>query len=315
MSAIAIGVGGLVAAGSVAAGLGAATAIGVGGTALLAGTAAAGIAGSVISSSNAADAAQEAAQTQATAQENATAAQTAAQDQAITEQRRQFDKIQELLSPYTQAGPGALQGMQGLAGLRGAGEQQASIDQIKQSAQYQELARQGEQGILQNASATGGLRGGNVQAALAQFRPSLLNQLIESQYSKLAGLTSLGQASAAGTAAAGQQSATNIGNLYSAQGAAQAAGLTGVAQAQAGGIIGAANAQAQGTASMIGGINSGIQGYAMLNAANAPSMNSGIGTGGFAGTYGQAQAMYGGAPLGYQTPMGPGAPGGYYKAQ
>lgn len=297
-----------------------------------------GAGASYVASSNAADASTEAAQIQADAQGKATEAQTAAQDQAITEQRRQFDNIQSLLQPYISAGstnltqpyinagPGALQGMQSLAGLRGAGEQQASIDQIKQSAQYQELARQGEQGILQNASATGGLRGGNVQAALAQFRPSLLNQLIESQYGKLAGLTSLGstsaenllrlgQASAAGTAAAGQQSAANIGNLYSAQGAAQAAGYTGIGQAQAGGIIGAANAQAQGTASIIGGINSAIQSYAMLNAANAPTMNSGIGTGGFAGTYQQAQAMYQGAPLGYQTPMGPGAPGGYYKAQ
>lgn len=231
-------------------------------------TAAVGAGAAVYSANTAADATQQAAQTQADAQGKATAAQTAAQDQAITEQRRQFDKIQELLSPYTQAGPSALQGMQGLAGLRGAGEQQASIDQIKQSAQYQELARQGEQGILQNASATGGLRGGNVQAALAQFRPSLLNQLIESQYSKLAGLTQLGQNSAAGTATAGQQSAANIGNLYSAQGAAQAAGLTGVAQAQAGGIIGAANAQAQGLGGISGAIRGGVQNYAMLTAAN-----------------------------------------------
>ena len=236
-----------------------------------------GAGASYVASSNAADASQEAAQTQADAQGKATAAQTAAQDQAITEQRRQFDKIQELLSPYTQAGPGALQGMQGLAGLRGAGEQQASIDQIKQSAQYQELARQGEQGILQNASATGGLRGGNVQAALAQFRPSLLNQLIESQYSKLAGLTSLGQASAAGTAAAGQQSAANIGNLYSAQGAAQAAGLTGVAQAQAGGIIGAANARTQGMSGISNAFGGGIQNYMLMNALGGNTGYGGTG--------------------------------------
>lgn len=270
---------------------------------------------SIYSSNQSSKAAKQAAQTQADAQNKATEAQTAAQDQAITEQRRQFDKIQELLAPYTQAGPGALQGMQGLAGLRGATEQQAAIDQIKQSAQYQELAKQGEQGILQNASATGGLRGGNIQGALAQFRPALLNQLIEAQYGKLAGLTSLGQASAAGTAAAGQQSAANIGNLYSAQGAAQAAGYIGVGQAQAGGIIGAANAQAQGMAGISNAIGGGVQNYMLGQTLNRPTMSSGIGTGGFAGTYQQAQSMYGGAPVAYQAPAGPGGPGGWYAQQ
>jgi len=250
--------------------------------------------------------------------------QAAAQGKAIDEQRRQFDEIQALLKPYIEAGkpdltqpyigagPGALQAMQGLAGLRGAAEQQAAINQIQQSAQFQELARQGEQGILQNAAATGGLRGGNVQAALSQFRPALLNQLIESQYGKLAGLTQLGstssenllrlgQASAAGVGAAGQQSAQNIGNLMAAQGAAQA-----------GGMIGAANAQAQGLGAVTGGIQQGIGNYMLMQQLNKPSYSSGIGTGGFAGSYQEAQSMYGGAPVAYQAPAGPGAPGGWY---
>lgn len=276
MSAIAIGVGGLVGGGLALGSVGAGTALGVGGTALLGGVAAAGVAGSALSSNKAAGAAKEAA-----------AQQTAAQGTAIDEQRRQFNAIQELLKPYVeagkpdltqpyiQAGPGALQAMQGLAGLRGAAEQQAAIDQIKQSAQFQELAKQGEQGILQNASATGGLRGGNVQAALAQFRPSLLNQLIESQYGKLAGLTSLGstsaqnllgigQASAAGTAAAGQQSAQNIGNLMVGQG-----------QAQAAGTIGAANAYAQGTAGATGALGGGLQNYMLMNALGGNKSSAG----------------------------------------
>lgn len=282
-------------------------------TAVVASTAAAGV-GSAISGSKASSAAKSAAQTQA-----------ASQSEAIGEQRRQFDAIRELLAPYVQAGrpdltqpyigagPGALQAMQGLAGLRGAGEQQAAINQIKQGAQYQELARQGEEAILQNAAATGGLRGGNVQAALAQFRPALLNQLIESQYGKLAGLTSLGstsaenllrlgQASAAGTAAAGQQSAQNIGNLMVGQGQALAAGQ-----------IGAANAFAQGVGGITGALGSGVQNYMLMNALNRPSMTSGLGTGGFYKDYASAQAAYGpGFDLQFQNPVGPGAPGGFY---
>jgi hypothetical protein len=100
--------------------------------------------------------------------------------------------------------------------------QQQAISQLENSAAFQALARQGEEGILQNASATGGLRGGNVQGALAQFRPALLNQFIEQQYSRLGGLTNLGQASAAGVGAAGQNAATNIGTALTASGQAQA---------------------------------------------------------------------------------------------
>ena len=255
MSAIAVGIGGLVAGGLALGTVGAGTALGVAGTALLGGAATAGIVGSQMSASKGAAASKQAA-----------AQQAAAQGSAIEVQNAQFQQIQELLRPYVeagkpdltqpyiQAGPGALQAMQGLAGLRGAGEQQAAINQIQQGAQFQEMARQGEQGILQNASATGGLRGGNVQAALAQFRPALLNQLIESQYGKLAGLTTLGstsaenllrtgQAAAAGTAAAGTQSASNIGNL-----------LVGQGQAQAAGTIGAANAYAQGMSGTTGAL-------------------------------------------------------------
>jgi hypothetical protein len=195
----------------------------------------------------------------------------------------------------------------------GADRQRQAIQGIEQGPQFQELLRQGEQGILQNASATGGLRGGNVQGALAQFRPGLLNQLIEAQYGKLAGLTTLGSgsaqnllntgsAAAAGTASAGQNAAQNIGNLMVGQG-----------QAQAAGTIGAANAQAQGLSGAVGALTGGFQNYQLLSALNKSNASSGIGTGGFAGSYQDAQSMYGGAPVAYQAPAGPGGPGGWYK--
>ena len=100
--------------------------------------------------------------------------------------------------------------------------QQQAISGIEGGAGFQALARQGEEGILQNASATGGLRGGNVQGALAQFRPSLLNQFIEQQYGRLGGMAQLGQSSAARVGAAGQNAATNIGNRLTEAGQARA---------------------------------------------------------------------------------------------
>ena len=161
------------------------------------------------------------------AAERAGQIQAGMSQQGIDEQRRQFDKLVELLAPYREAGGPALAQQQAFLGLGGAPAQQQAIQGIEQSPQFASMMQQGENAMLQNASATGGLRGGNVQGALAQFRPQLLNQLIEQQYSRLGGLTSLGQASAAGQATAGMQTGTNIANLLGQQGQALAGGAMG----------------------------------------------------------------------------------------
>lgn len=194
---------------------------------------------------------------------------------SINEQRRQFDEAKRLLQPYVQAGEGALRDLSpyaragqtglnaqlALAGLSGPAAQRRAIQQIEGGPEFQALTEAGEEAILQNASATGGLRGGNTQAALAQFRPQVLSQLINQQYSRLGGFTNLGrsttqdifargQAAAAGQAAAGQNlageisglygnQAANVGNLLAQQGAAQA---------------GSALAQGQTWGNVLGGI-------------------------------------------------------------
>lgn len=148
----------------------------------------------------------------------------------VEEQRRQFDKLVELMAPYVSAGTGAMGAQQNLLGLNGAAGQQSAINALQGSPQMQAMLQQGENALRQNASATGGLRGGNTQAALAQFRPQLLNQMIQQQFSNLGGLSQMGQASAAGQASAGVQTGANIGNLLQQGGAAQA----GAAMAQGG---------------------------------------------------------------------------------
>lgn len=164
------------------------------------------------------------------ASQQAEAAGQASQTQAgmaqagIDEQRRQFDKMVELLSPYVTAGKGALGAQQNLIGLGGAGPQQSAINALQQSPEFLALQQQGENAMLQNAAATGGLRGGNLQGALAQFRPQILANLINQQYSRLGGLSQMGQASAAGQASGGMQTGANIANLLGQQGAALAGG-------------------------------------------------------------------------------------------
>lgn len=152
----------------------------------------------------------------------AAAAQTQASEAGIAEQRRQSDIVQELLHPYVEAGTSALSQQLALAGVAGPEAQQAAITALEQGPQFQSLVQQGEEAILQRAAATGGLRGGNVQASLAQFRPQVLSSLIEQQYGRLGGLTATGQASAAGQATAAQTMGSNITNLLQQQGAAAA---------------------------------------------------------------------------------------------
>lgn len=193
---------------------------------------------------------------QADAAGDAAAIQAGKAGEGIAEQRRQFDAMRELLKPYTevgvpalaglqpyaQAGAPALEQQQALLGLRGPEAQRAAIAGIEGGAGYQAQVQAGEEALLQRASATGGLRGGNIQGALAQFRPQMLQQEIERQYGRLGGmadigrvtqqnLAQIGQSSAAGTGSAGLQTGTNVANLLSQQGAALAGGELGEAKA------------------------------------------------------------------------------------
>lgn len=149
----------------------------------------------------------------------------------VEETRAAREEMRALLEPYVAAGGPALQAQMGALGLAGPEAQQAYVAQQEQSPAFQALARQQEEAILQNASATGGLRGGNVQGALAQFRPALLNQFLEQQYGRLGGMTALGQQSAAGVGTSGMQSAGSIADLLAQGGAAQAGAKLGAANA------------------------------------------------------------------------------------
>jgi hypothetical protein len=140
----------------------------------------------------------------------------------MNELRTQFANLQELLKPYVQVGPEALQGQRAIVGLGGPAEEAAQIARIEQSPLFQAQVRQGEEALLQGASATGGLRGGNIQAALAQFRPGMLQSQIDLQYERLGGLTTLGQKSAAAQAGAGMGLAESLSGLYGDIGASRA---------------------------------------------------------------------------------------------
>jgi hypothetical protein len=208
----------------------------------------------------------------------ASSAQQNSAQAGIDEQRRQFDAVQRLMQPYTEAGASALAQQKALLGMGSPEEQQLAISALQSGPQFQALQQQGENAILQNASATGGLRGGNVQGALAQFRPALLSSLINQQYERLGGLSALGQNAAAGTGNAGLSTGTNVSNLLGRQGQAQAGGILGEQSALTGGINKAFGAvQGAGGFGQLFGGNTGSNMQAQFS--QTPIGSSGFGSG------------------------------------
>ena len=214
-----------------------------------------------------ANAARSAASTQARAAEAGQETQRQMFEQGQETQRQMFERTQEILRPYVQAGeaqlptlggyttagPQAFERQLDLAGLRGPQAQQAAIEQVRTQPRFGALTQAGEEAILANASATGGLRGGNTQNALARFRSDLLADEIEREYARFGGLTAFGQGVSQNLAQMGQASAANVGtaalqtgqSIASLQGAAGQgiAALQGAAgAARAGGTLGSAAA-------------------------------------------------------------------------
>ena len=161
-----------------------------------------------------------------------------------------------VLQQFAQTGGEALEGQRALAGLGGAEAQASAIEALRGTPEYEMLVREGEEALLQNASATGGVRGGNTAGALSELRPGLLVDLINRQYSRLGGLAGAG-GNVAGSMASnaqnvysnlmntGQASSVGSANLGQQFGAQAAQGLSNIGAYQAGGM----QSQAQGAGS------------------------------------------------------------------
>lgn len=110
----------------------------------------------------------------------------------IGEERRQFDITRDDYAPYQALGKSAVNPLGDLVGVNGADAQNAIIEQLKAGPLFRQLIGTGEEALLANASATGGLRGGNTEEALARFRGDTLNDVIGNQLAQYSGLVGIG---------------------------------------------------------------------------------------------------------------------------
>lgn len=185
---------------------------------------------------------------------SAAKAQAQASEQATAENARQFNQTQANIMPDVNAGNAATQQLLRALGLgdmytgtsqnpyTAQQQQEGYLSGVKSSPLYTGAYDTGVDTILQNAAATGGLRGGNVQNSLAQFGSGLFSNVYQNQVSNLQNLSGLGANAATGLGTASQNSSNANSTLLNQTGAAQATGIAGSYGA------------AQGTANSLSGI-------------------------------------------------------------
>jgi hypothetical protein len=166
----------------------------------------------------------------------AAAAQAAAYQKGIDEQSREFDASQARFKPYSDYGLASMGQLSDFLGLNGADKQGVAYDSLKSSPAFTSRYNTGVDTILQNSSATGGLRGGNTQNSLANFGSNLFGDVLNTQIGNLTNGVGIGSGTVTTLGNLGQQNANSIADLLGRQGGAQASGILGQSNAYGNGI-------------------------------------------------------------------------------
>jgi len=132
-----------------------------------------------------------------------------------------------------------------MLGVEGAGQLQSFLEDPNQQLEdinpvVDFLRQQGFEQIQESAAAQGRLGAGGTLKDLTQFNTDLTStiipQLQNQRFNQLFNVAGLGANVAAGQGTAGLQTATNISNLRTQEGAARAGGIAGQTDAITGGI-------------------------------------------------------------------------------
>jgi hypothetical protein len=141
---------------------------------------------------------------------------------AIAAQERRDATMRADYEPWRLAGAEALEKQGDILGLNGSGISAEAINALRESPFYRSLYENGEEALLQTASATGGLRGGNVQRGLADFGADTLATTIERMLSQLGGISGRGQQVVGEISQLGQLGTNNVMQQLGAGGSARA---------------------------------------------------------------------------------------------
>lgn len=213
---------------------------------------------------------KSAANTQADAARNAASAQVYAADLSAQITREGMAQTKELTAPWREVGAEALSKLERMV--------QAGPGEYTKSPGYLFRLGEGEKAINRMASARGGLLSGGTGKALTRYAQDYATQDYDNflnRYYKslepLQNLSQMGQASASDQALQTQAGYTNLANIQTQSGQAQAAGIVGAGQAQA------SNYLTQGKI-WSNTLNQGLQSYALwkMGAFNGGTTNQGL---------------------------------------
>jgi hypothetical protein len=143
--------------------------------------------------------------------------------------------------PYTTAGVGAVNQLTGLTD--GSMSADALSAKITANPLYESLYNNGEEALLQNASATGGIRGGNTERGLADFGSDTMAKVYQQILSNLGSVANLGLGAQGAVTGAGMNTANNVTTAQTDIGRAQAgnylakAGINAQNWNNAGGLV------------------------------------------------------------------------------
>lgn len=139
----------------------------------------------------------------------------------------QFGQTEANFNPFITGGQKAFGAEGDLAGLNGNGAQGSAISSLQASPLFQTLFNTGRDSILAAGSATGGLRGGNVNDALYKNGQQTLAQVIQNQLATLGGISGQGLSAAGTLGGLGAQDANANADLLTSAGKANAGAILG----------------------------------------------------------------------------------------
>lgn len=162
----------------------------------------------------------------------ASSQQAGAAKKAIKTQQDMYNQTRADLSPFREAGAGALPALSNLA----TGNPAQVRSQLEQLPGYQFALYQGLKGTQSGYAARGLGSSGAALKGAAQYATGLADQTYGEQFNRLLSLGQLGANAAANQANASVQSGANIAGSQIGLGNAQAGGAAGIAGSLSGGL-------------------------------------------------------------------------------
>jgi hypothetical protein len=222
------------------------------------------------------------------AAKGAASAESNAIQQGIDFQKQVYQQGQTNLQPFIGGGQSALSSLLGFYGLPGGNASGATqaFQQFQNTPSYQFPLQQGQLAVNRQLASSGLIGSGAALRDASQLNTGYASAGLQQYLSGLSGIAGSGQSAAGTLLQGGNQAASNLGQLYTNQGAAQASG-----------IIGSNNALQNGFGNALGGL---------LGAAGQTN-GFGLGTSSYTGPSANALIGGDGSPSNIQGQLGLGS--------